>query len=157
MIPATSREQVMRVLRLGLCLLLLSAAPVAARQESPVEQLPTVVLPPELQRVLSDYEVAWQAGDAAALAGLFAPDGFVMAGGRPPARGRDAIREYYTGRGGPLSLRALAFATADTVGWIVGGYTAVPGQPDGGKFTLTLRRGDDGRWLIVTDMDNSNR
>jgi uncharacterized protein (TIGR02246 family) len=146
----------MRVLRLGLCLLSLSATPVAARQEAQ-EQLPTVVLPAELQRVLSDYELAWRARDAAALAELFAPDGFVMAPGRPPARGRDEIRRYYTGRGGPLSLRALAFATADTVGWIVGGYTAVPGQPDGGKFTLTLRRGDDGRWLIVTDMDNSNR
>lgn len=137
--------------------LLVTSVPVAGRQQPESEQLPSVELPPELQRVLSDYEVAWQARDAVALAELFAPDGFVMAAGRPPARGRDAIREYYTGRGGPLSLRALAFATGDSVGWIVGGYSAVPGLPEGGKFTLTLRRGSDGRWLIVTDMDNSNR
>jgi ketosteroid isomerase-like protein len=26
-----------------------------------------------------------------------------------------------------------------------------------GKFTLTLRKGTDGRWLIVSDMDNGNR
>lgn len=29
--------------------------------------------------------------------------------------------------------------------------------PDGGKFSLTLRTGADGRWLIVTDMDNGNQ
>jgi ketosteroid isomerase-like protein len=26
-----------------------------------------------------------------------------------------------------------------------------------GKFTLTLRRGRDGRWLIASDMDNGSR
>jgi ketosteroid isomerase-like protein len=31
------------------------------------------------------------------------------------------------------------------------------GQPDIGKFTLTLRKDSDGRWLIRSDMDNSNR
>ena len=42
-------------------------------------------------------------------------------------------------------------------GYIVGGFAAIPGQPDIGKFTLTLRKDEDGRWLIVSDMDNSNR
>ena len=31
------------------------------------------------------------------------------------------------------------------------------GRPDVGKFTLTLRKGADGRWLIFSDMDNGNR
>jgi len=30
------------------------------------------------------------------------------------------------------------------------------GEPDGGKFTLTLRKAGDGRWLIMSDMDNGN-
>ena len=30
------------------------------------------------------------------------------------------------------------------------------GAADEGKFTLTLRRETDGRWLIVSDMDDSN-
>jgi ketosteroid isomerase-like protein len=30
-------------------------------------------------------------------------------------------------------------------------------MPDEGKFTLTLRKDKDGSWLIVSDMDNSNR
>jgi len=128
---------------------------VAQRPES--QPLPSIELPAELQRVLTDYEAAWTARDAAGLAALFAPDAFVMAPGMPPRRGRDAIEAYYTGKGGPLSLRALAYGAEGDIGWIIGGYSGGEGMPDGGKFSLTLRRGDDGRWLIVTDMDNGNR
>lgn len=99
----------------------------------------------------------WAMRDAAALAALFAPDGFVMARGRPPVRGRQAIQGYYTGQGGPLSLRAFAFATEGSVGYIPGGYAGERGRPDDGKFTLTLRRDGAGRWLIMSDMDNGNR
>jgi ketosteroid isomerase-like protein len=135
---------------------LVSTAPLAA-QPAAGAQLPSVQLPPELDRVLTDYEQAWQARDAAALAALFAPDGFVMAAGRPPTRGRAAIQEYYTGRGGPLSLRAIAFAAEGDLAYIIGGYASDPGMSDGGKFVLTLRKSADGRWLIVTDMDNPNQ
>ena len=53
-------------------------------------------------------------------------------------------------------LRAFAYAMHGGVGYILGGYTAKRGLPDSGKFTLTLRKGADGRWLIMSDMDNSN-
>jgi hypothetical protein len=59
--------------------------------------LPSVHLPPPLARVLTDYETAWRARDAAALARLFAEDGFVLSNGRPPVRGRPAIERHYTG------------------------------------------------------------
>jgi ketosteroid isomerase-like protein len=120
--------------------------------------LPSVTLPPALDRVLRDYEAGWRAGDARALAALFTPDGFVLQSGRPPVRGRAAIETAYAGQGGPLHLRALAFATADSVGYIVGAYGYGPlgtPAPDMGKFTLTLRRGG-GRWLIFSDMDNGS-
>lgn len=121
------------------------------------QALPSIDLPPEMDRVLRDYEAAWRARDANALAELFAPDGFVLAPGHPPARGTAAIRAYYEGRGGPLALRAFAFAAEGSVGYILGGYAAAPGLPDGGKFTLTLSRAAEGRWLIMSDMDNGNR
>jgi ketosteroid isomerase-like protein len=120
-------------------------------------QEPTVELPKELARVLTDYESAWGARDAKALAALFAEDGFVLASGRPPVRGRDAIERHYQGHGGPLSLRAIAYATEGSVGYILGGYTSETGKEDDGKFTLTLRQDSAGRWWIVSDMDNSNR
>ncbi len=128
-----------------------AAEPVAA-------ELPSVPLPPALDRVLRDYEAAWRRGDAAGLAALFAEDGFVLQGGRAPVRGRPAIRAAYAGQGGgPLRLRALAAAAADTVGYIVGAYGYGDAPGDQGKFTLTLRRGPGGRWLIFSDMDNASR
>ncbi len=130
--------------------------PAAVRATTAVSQ-PTVELPPPLARVLADYESAWQKKNAAALAALFAEDGFVLSSGTPPVRGRASIERHYAGAGGPLSLRAFAFATEGRVGYILGGFARRQGEPDNGKFTLTLRRGADGRWLIVSDMDNGNQ
>jgi ketosteroid isomerase-like protein len=117
--------------------------------------LPSVALPPELARVLTDYEKAWRAHDAAALVALFAEDGFVLSSGSPPVRGRAAIAQAYAGSGGDLVLRAFAFATEGSLGYILGGFSRKEGEPDVGKFTLTLRRVGD-RWLIASDMDNGN-
>lgn len=118
---------------------------------------PSVSLPPDLARVLTDYEAAWTAGDEAALANLFAEDGFVLGNGQAPVKGRAAIQKLYASSGSPLALRAIAFATSGDIGYIIGGYSRERGKPDDGKFTLTLRKAGDGRWLIVSDMDNSNR
>lgn len=118
---------------------------------------PSIALPVDLARVLRDYEAAWSAMDATSLSRLFAEDGFVLSNGHEPVRGRAAIEAFYRGQGGPLALRALAFGADGQVGYIIGGFAAIPGQPDIGKFTLTLRKNSEGRWLIVSDMDNSNR
>lgn len=153
---------VIQAFALAVCLLFVSPAfpqqGMPARPPSLAEQpapLPSVELPPDFARVLTDYEAAWQKKDAAALAALFTDDGFVLSGGRPPVRGRAAIRTHYTGQGGALALRALAFATEGRVGYIIGAYSVDRGAPDVGKFTLTLRK-EAGRWLIVSDMDNPN-
>ena len=143
--------------RIALAAAVTSGTFALAQEPAPAASaLPSVALPPELARVLTDYEKAWQARDATALAALFAEDGFVLPNGRPPVRGRADIARHYTGQGGPLSLRALAFASEGPVAYIIGGYGGRPGEPDDGKFTLTLRRGADGRWLIFSDMDNGN-
>lgn len=124
-------------------------------------RLPDVALPPQLDRVLRDYERAWRAGDAVVLASLFAEDGFVLQSDRPPIRGRTAIQTTYKARyndkgGGPLRLRTLAFATGDTIGYIIGVYSYGNKPGDTGKFTLTLRRVPGEPWLIFSDMDNLN-
>ena len=142
--------------------LLCLAAPLspAIAQSTPAGDsvLPSVSLPADLDRVLRDYEKAWRSGDASNVAALFSVDGFVLQAGRAPVRGRAAIGKAYTGQtGGELRLRALGYAVADTVGYIIGAYTygATPG--DIGKFTLSLRRPRDGRWEIFADMDNGNQ
>jgi ketosteroid isomerase-like protein len=126
-----------------------------ASAQTPGPSLPSVSLPAPLARVLTDYAAAWQRKDAAALAALFTEDGFVLASGTPPIRGRAQIEKHYAGHGGPLALRALAFATEGSIGYIVGGFARAKDEPDIGKFTLTLRKAG-GRWMIMSDMDNGN-
>lgn len=143
-----------------LCLLALAAAAppgVLLAQAEPPAPMPSVQLPPELDRVLRDYEKQWQARSAPGLAALFVEDGFVLQGGKLPVRGRAAIEEAYRTGGGPLALRAFAWATADTLGYIIGGYAGRPDAPDSGKFILLLRKAPNGTWRIVADMDNTNR
>ena len=143
--------------------LVLAAGSVTAQTPSPSPfpsvsppGLPSVTLPAPLARVLTDYEAAWARKDAAGLAALFAEDGFVLSSGVPAVRGRAAIARHYTGQGGPLALRALAYAVDGKIGYVIGGFARAKGEPDIGKFTLTLVEGPDGRWLIQSDMDNGN-
>ncbi|MGH7520918.1 MAG: YybH family protein [Gemmatimonadales bacterium] len=145
----------MRTALLVLCsIALLPAVPVA---QAPPTPLPSIALPPELDRVLRDYERGWRAGDEKALATLFTEDGFVPTGGGW-VRGRDRIRQTYENSAGDLQLRALAYAVADTVGYIVGAYGYGPASAeDRGKFVLALRRAAGGQWLIAADIDQSNR
>jgi ketosteroid isomerase-like protein len=124
-------------------------AAAAARQAA-------VKLPPELARVLTDYEKAWAARDPAALARLFTEDGWVLSSGSPPVQGRPSIERHYKGQGGALSLRPFAFATNGDLAHILGGYGPSPQAEEDGKFTLTLRKVGP-RWLINSDMDNPNR
>lgn len=79
-------------------------------------------LPPELGRVLRDYEAAWQAHDAGGLAAFFSENGRVLSSGRPPIRGRAPIGQDYASSGGPLAPSCAA----------------------------------DGRWFILSDVDNGN-
>ena len=129
--------------------LVLMAAPLPAQE--------SVELPADLARVLRDYEKTWGSKDAAGLAQLFADDGYVLPNGGVPVKGRAAIERHYAGSGGPLFLRAFAYARDGSVAYILGGYASEQNAPDAGKFTLTLRKSTDARWLIVSDMDSPNR
>jgi uncharacterized protein (TIGR02246 family) len=134
--------------------LVLCPAPACAQT---AEQPPSVTLPPELDRVLRDYERAWEGRNPTAVAALFVEDGMALPNNRPPALGRAAIAKAYANAGGTLKLRAVAFAADDTVGYIIGAFRARAEGPDGGKFVLALRRSPGGRWLIAADMDNAIR
>lgn len=120
------------------------------------DSLSKITLPPELDRILRDYEEGWRNEDEVALAALFAPEGFILRPGHPPVRGRANIEQAYENSGGPLFLHAFDYAVADSVGYIIGGYGHSRGGPDNGKYVLTLRLMDDGRWYITADMDNHN-
>lgn len=150
----------MRILRSAILLAAMcitAPAGVRAQEAPPAPPLPSATLPPEIERVLRDYEAGWRAGDEAALATLFAEDGFILQNGRPPVRGRAAIQQAYAQSSGPLRLRALAYAAEDSIGWIVGAYGYGEGDADMGKFVLALRRAPGGPWMIAADIDNSSQ
>ena len=147
----------MRRSRLAVIVLsgLLMAGPGVAQESA--ARLADVALPAALDRVLRDYEQAWRTGDAKALAGLFAEDGFILQSNQPPVRGRAAIEAAYAGQGSsPLRLRALAYAAEESTGYIIGAYTYGNNAGDTGKFTLTLKRVAGGPWMIFSDMDNTS-
>jgi ketosteroid isomerase-like protein len=128
----------------------------ASTAKASVAALPAITLPPELDRVLRDYERDWRANNAQQLSRQFTEDGFVLSNRRPPVRGRAAIAEAYAGLGGPLNLAALAYATGDTVGYIVGTFGGPDPATHTGKYVLALRRAPGGPWLIAADMDNAS-
>lgn len=137
-------------------LLIFSSSSPASAQTPPAPSLPSVVLPQALDRVLRDYEKAWQAKDAGALASLFTEDGFVLSNGKPAVRGRLEIKQAYSDGGGPLALRALAYSIDGRTGYIIGAYAATTDAPDDGKFILALKKDRRGRWFIAADIDNTN-
>ena len=137
---------------------ILALANIASGQEKTVPPpLPSIALPPDLDRVLRDYEKAWKASDANGLAALFADGRVVMTNSGRAVRGRDGVRQIYANGGGPLVLRAMTYAADDSVAHIIGGYTLRPGEGDAGTFVLALVRSRGGPWLIVADMDRSHR
>ena len=101
-----------------------------------------------------DYETAWRARDAAALARLFAEDGFVLSSGQLPVRGRAAIEQHYAGSGGrsPARVRVRDGGRRATSS----AATHRTAGADTGSSRSRSSKDANGRWLIFSDMDNGN-
>lgn len=127
-------------------------------QRPPPDPLPSVALPPGLERVLRDYERHWRAGNADELVALFTDDGFVARRGGW-IRGQAGLRIALQRTSSDLRLRAVEYAVDGRVGYIIGayGYGNEPSIPDRGMFILTLRQSEDDRWLIAADLDGTIR
>jgi hypothetical protein len=136
--------------------LTLIATPLSAQKPTTAAESPSVTLPPELDRVLRDYEKGWTGKDPQGLSQLFTEDGFALMSGTTGARGRTAIAAIYKSAGGELKLRAIAFSTNGDTGYIIGAYGYGAGSADTGKFVLALQK-VSGKWLIAADIDNGNR
>jgi ketosteroid isomerase-like protein len=123
------------------------------------------------------YLETFNAPDPVALAALYAEDGLVLPPSGGPVRGREAIRNYWSRSSRKdLSFRILQKSVCGEAGFFVGSYLARetrtgrsylaspfallgahPRQVDmKGNFALGLRRGDDGRWRIASDMWTEN-
>jgi len=114
------------------------------------EVLPTVTPPPEVARVLTDFERGWQSLDKSFFAALFTEEGLLQ-WGDDWARGRRAIRNALLGKAGGLRMRAQAFETHDSLGFIAGmyGFYRDTTWVDQGRYALTLRRTKTEPWQIA--------
>ena len=107
------------------------------------------------------WEKAYNSGDAAAVAGLYAKDAMIMAPGTEPASGTSAIQAFFAEDMRQGAKNTLT--TADVVGsgdyavstgkWVA---TSAEGKHlDHGSY-MTLYKKEGGGWKIIRDTWNSS-
>ena len=109
---------------------------------------------------------AFNAGDGAAIAALYAEDAVLSAPGAPAARGKASISEYYvkdlaasaaaglTNEDGPTS----DVGASGDLAWQWGTYKVTDksgAAVDAGKYTTVFER-KGGKWMIIRDTWNSD-
>lgn len=116
------------------------------------ERLPVVTLPSDLDQLLRDFERNWQLPDSKmALANQFTDSGLFQYAD-DWLRGRPAIRMMLLGNGGPLRLRAQAFAIEEPSGGHVAGaygWYRDTVWVDQGRFLFVLHRDRGAPWRIA--------
>jgi uncharacterized protein (TIGR02246 family) len=124
--------------------------------------------PAPINELRANYLAAYNAGDAAAVAALFADDAISLPDHHAALQGRAAIQEYFEGIFAQYAV-TMTVTPVDTeiIGDLAhehGTYTIqvtpkAGGETvnDDGKYIVILKRGADGVWKIHHDIDNSNR
>jgi len=108
----------------------------------------------------------YAAGDADAMAALYAEDAVLSPPGAPMARGRAAIREFLAGDIAAAQAAGIKFnpgaspefAVSGDMGWEWNTFTVTDGSGatvDTGKYVTVYQR-KDGNWAIVRDIWNSD-
>ena len=109
------------------------------------------------------WAAAWNAGDAEALAALYAEDAVVMAPGSEPAEGRAAIKKYFSSgleaaEGTQNEIKTLEVMAAGDWAVEVGSFVANAADGshlDHGRY-IALWKKVDSKWLLYRDMWNSS-
>ena len=114
-----------------------------------------------LKKMNSKWQAAYNAGDAAGLAALYATDGVLHPPNSAPVDGREAIEAFWAAvmeSGGSTELtvkdmHAMGESAAEVGMWV--GTAADGSHADHGHYTLIYTQ-VDGQWLIASDMWNSD-
>ena len=109
---------------------------------------------------------AYNAGDGAAVAALYAEDAVLNAPGAPAARGMASIRDYYVKGAAASAAAGLALVDDPTsdlgvsgdLAWQSGTFKVTDksgAAVDTGKYITVFQR-KDGKWMIIRDTWNSD-
>lgn len=153
-----------RLKAVAACILVVLAAGNCAPDPTPAVDLAAEEA--AIRAVDRTFMEAAQAGDAAAFAAVFAPDGQLLFPNEPAVTGREAIRahaeEMLALPGFSVTWEASRYIIAESgdVAASIGTYDLVMTLPDGpvedhGKY-LTLWQKVDGEWRVAADMTNTS-
>jgi uncharacterized protein (TIGR02246 family) len=139
-----------RPFRFALLAAALALATAAAAKEGPLEGKSKA------------WEDAFNKGDGAAVAALYSEDGVILPPNEKRVQGRADIAKYARG----MYDAGFRLRTTDTDAWVDGALGAKSGtytvtdkdgkEVDHGKWLEVWHRSDDGQWLMVRDMWNSD-
>lgn len=114
------------------------------------------------------YAAAWRAAKVEQIADLYTPDALVLYPNQPAVSGRSAIVDYFKGFFGEFPKNEFELVSSEIV--VTGSWAFDRGTyrwkgiplkgaavQDNGKYLVVLQRGDDGKWRVARDMDNSDR
>lgn len=121
-----------------------------------------------IRQLAEEWRAGWLAGDAEALADLYADDPVLIPQNQPAVHGREAIRSLYESVFQECTIdgdgEILEIHVADDWGYFWSTYTvtAIPksgGEPirDTGNSVFIVKRQDDGSWRIVRLIANSDQ
>ena len=113
-----------------------------------------------IEKANAAWIAAFNKGDAAAIAALYATDATVLPPGGPITTGRAAIQTFWQAALGGLQkpqLKVLAVTTSGNIAREIGELTAeVGGKPFAGKYVVVWKKVGSA-WLIDTDIWNANQ
>lgn len=116
-----------------------------------------------LEEIPKAWQAAYNAGDAAALAALYAEDAMLLPPGSEPVEGREAIQAFWQATmdetpGATDQLKPSELHVMEDMAVELGAYVST--GPDGthldhGKYIVVMTPTDDG-WKIARDIWNSS-
>jgi uncharacterized protein (TIGR02246 family) len=114
------------------------------------------------------YAAAWRAASVQQIAELYTENASVLYPNQPAISGRSAISDYFKVFFGEFPTNEFELVSSEIVvtgSWAFdrgtyrwkGTPRIGPAVEDNGKYLVVLLRGDDGKWRVARDMDNSDR
>ncbi len=156
------------VLALVPCLGLIACAEQAEQEGAAMEMaaMDVEALSAEMSQIEAAWKAGYEAGDAAAVAGLYTEDAVYLAPYMGATRGRAALQAQLAESMGMMSSRQITINRTDQGGsgdlsYGIGTYTVEvmmggASMTDSGKYLTLAKRGADGSWKIHAHIWNTS-